>query len=234
MNRSKTDQESSILRAGQVVGSLVDAVKWGRAGAAAVGDQCDIVEFRVEALGGQMGAVAEAMAACPLPVLLTVRAEEEGGLAALDGAARRAIFAALLPQAALVDVELAHFGTLSSVVAEARERGIPVVASFHDFAGTASLAALESLVGRAQEAGAAAVKFATFLRGSGDLAVLAALQESAPLPLATMGMGPLGRVSRLLLASLGSVLNYGYLDQPTVAGQWSAPRLRELLRELSP
>jgi 3-dehydroquinate dehydratase-1 len=47
-----------------------------------------------------------------------------------------------------------------------------------------------------------------------------------------MGMGALGRVSRLLLAQLGSVLNYGYLDQATVPGQWPAARLRELIREL--
>lgn len=232
MDKHRIEQKSRALRAGQVVGSVADAAFLGRATEAAVGEQCDVVEFRAEAWGGQLGAVAEAMEACPLPVLLTVRAAEEGGLAALDEAARRALFAALMPHAALVDVELAHLGTLASVVAEARERGLPVVASFHDFAGTPGLQELESLVERAQAAGATAVKFATFLRGSADLAVLAALQESAPLPLATMGMGPLGRVSRLLLASLGSVLNYGYLDRPTVPGQWSAQRLRELLREV--
>ena len=76
------------------------------------------------------------------------------------------------------------------------------------------------------------MKFATTLRQSGDLAILAALQEAAPLPMATMGMGPLGRISRLLLASMGSVVNYGYLDRPTVPGQWPAQRLRELIREL--
>ncbi len=216
------------------MGSVMDAASLERATQAEVAAHCDLVEFRAEALGKSLGAVAAAMQACPLPVLLTVRAPEEGGLAALDAAGRKDIFAALLPYASLVDVELAHFGTLAGVVAAARERGIPVVASFHDFAGTAELAAMATLVERAQQAGADAFKCATTLRSSADLAVLAALQESAPLPLATMGMGPLGRVSRLLLASLGSVLNYGYLDRPTVPGQWPARRLRELLQELAP
>jgi 3-dehydroquinate dehydratase-1 len=44
-----------------------------------------------------------------------------------------------------------------------------------------------------------------------------------------MGMGPLGRVSRLLLGQLGSTLNYGYLDSATVPGQWSAAELKRLL-----
>jgi 3-dehydroquinate dehydratase-1 len=47
-----------------------------------------------------------------------------------------------------------------------------------------------------------------------------------------MGMGGLGRVSRLLLAQLGSVLNYGYIDNATVSGQWSASRLRTIIGEI--
>ncbi len=51
--------------------------------------------------------------------------------------------------------------------------------------------------------------------------------------LAVMGMGPLGRVSRLALATAGSVLNYGYLGSgPQVPGQWSAATLRERIEEL--
>jgi 3-dehydroquinate dehydratase-1 len=86
----------------------------------------------------------------------------------------------------------------------------------------------------AKAAGADAVKFATLLRSAADLAILAAMQESAAVPLASMGMGPLGRVSLLLLAHLGSILNYGYLDQPTIPGQWPAQRLRDLIAELRP
>ena len=44
-----------------------------------------------------------------------------------------------------------------------------------------------------------------------------------------MGMGEFGRVSRLALAKAGSVLNYGYLDEPNAPGQWEARELRQLL-----
>jgi 3-dehydroquinate dehydratase-1 len=45
-----------------------------------------------------------------------------------------------------------------------------------------------------------------------------------------MGMGKLGRRSRLLLAAAGSVLNYAHLGHPTVQGQWSLAQLRAATR----
>jgi 3-dehydroquinate dehydratase-1 len=47
-------------------------------------------------------------------------------------------------------------------------------------------------------------------------------------------MGPLGKVSRLVLAAAGSRLNYGYLDKPQVAGQWPARELALRLGEVLP
>jgi 3-dehydroquinate dehydratase-1 len=57
--------------------------------------------------------------------------------------------------------------------------------------------------------------------------------EPAPLPLAVMAMGRFGKVSRLLFAQAGSVLNYGYLATANAPGQWPAARLRELFAELA-
>jgi 3-dehydroquinate dehydratase-1 len=47
-----------------------------------------------------------------------------------------------------------------------------------------------------------------------------------------MGMGPLGKVSRLVLPSAGSLLVYGYLDRPQVEGQWPAEEVARRLREV--
>jgi 3-dehydroquinate dehydratase-1 len=49
-----------------------------------------------------------------------------------------------------------------------------------------------------------------------------------------MGMGPLGKVSRLVLAAAGSRLNYGYLDKPQVKGQWPALELVRRIGEVAP
>ena len=110
------------------------------------------------------------------------------------------------------------------------------VASFHDFGELPSRQKLDTHAEIAREAGASAFKAAAQLRTLEDLTALAHFQMSeAGIPLATMGMGVLAPVSRLLCAQAGSVLNYGYIGETTTApGQWSAHRLREGIRSLSP
>lgn len=232
MHTHTPPEKSSRLHPGQTAGSVVDLSSLALAASPGVSDLCDLVEFRADALHSQVPELQAAMASCPLPALLTVRVREEGGITPLSREERDKIFAQLLPFSQFVDVEIAHLNAFPEIISGAKSRGITVVASFHDFTGTPDLSFLEDLLAQATAAGADAVKFATTLRHTADLATLAHLQETVRAPLATMGMGPLGRVSRLLLASLGSVLNYGYLDQPTIPGQWPAQRLRELIREL--
>ena len=53
--------------------------------------------------------------------------------------------------------------------------------------------------------------------------------KKQPLPLSVMGMGRFGKISRLLFAQAGSVLNYGYLDRPNASGQWEATSLKKRL-----
>jgi len=108
------------------------------------------------------------------------------------------------------------------------------VISFHDFRGTPSLKRLREIFRCSRLAGADIVKIATHVGGARDLAVLLQLQASARAPLATMGMGPLGKVSRLVLAAAGSRLNYGYLDKPQVPGQWPALELVRRIGEVLP
>ena len=233
MHSHSLSEKSTLLRAGQVVGSVVDGASLALAGSQQVRDFCDVVEFRADALLKHLPRVLGAMCACPVPALLTVRsALEAGGGGITSRAQRDEIFTILLPGAALYDLEISSLAEFPQLIQQAQTSGVPLVASYHDFSGTPDRSKLESLIAQARDAGASAVKLATTLRSSADLATLAELQESANFPLSTMGMGPLGRVSRLLLAKLGSVLNYGYLDQPTIPGQWPAVRLRTIIREL--
>jgi 3-dehydroquinate dehydratase I len=133
-----------------------------------------------------------------------------------------------------VDVELRSVRAMSGLLEEASRRKVQKVISFHDFRGTPSLARLREVFRRSHHAGADIVKIATQLNGARDLAVLLQLQASARTPLATMGMGPMGKVSRLVLAAAGSRLNYGYLDKPQVTGQWPALELVRRLEEVLP
>jgi 3-dehydroquinate dehydratase I len=77
------------------------------------------------------------------------------------------------------------------------------------------------------------VKIAARADTCGDLNRLLALFSCiAPCPLSIMAMGPFGKVSRLLFAQAGSILNYAYLGTANASGQWSASDFRARLAEL--
>lgn len=167
-----------------------------------------------------------------LPWIVTARHPSEGGCGALTSAERRRILAGHLGKAAAVDIEVRSLHTMRSVVDVAVKSGVTVVASFHDFKKTPSAAQLKSVVRRAVDAGADVLKVAAFTTTPSDIAILLGLLAPGPIPVSVMGMGPLGMASRILFASCGSVLNYGWLDRPNTTGQWSAVELGEMLRRI--
>ena len=200
------------------------------------GKDVDFLEVRVDAFAGAaaLAALEKALPRLKLPLLITVRHPLEGGAGSLTLAQRRALFARFLPYASLVDVELRSAAALQAVIAQARSEGAGVVLSHHDFQKTPSPARLEALRNAAARAGCDVFKVATVTRTPRDLVALLELltaRRSAALPLAVMGMGEFGKISRLALGKSGSVLNYGYLDKPQVPGQWPAALLKERLRE---
>jgi 3-dehydroquinate dehydratase-1 len=185
-------------------------------------------------LGKNPELVKRALPGIKTPILITARHPAEGGLGRLSATCRRDLLSEFLLRADAIDVELRSVGAMSGLLEEARRRRATRIVSFHDFHRTPSLRRLREVLRRSIGAGADIVKIATHLRGPGDLAVLLILQSTAKVPLATMGMGPLGKVSRLVLAAAGSRLNYGYLDKPQVAGQWPALELARRLEEILP
>lgn len=193
----------------------------------------DLVEVRVDALMGNVAGVRSFLARSKLPVLLTVRHPAEGGIGNLSTDSRRKFFEEFLPSAALVDVELRSVVAMRQVIAAARERGIGVVVSDHHFHRTPTLAQMRERRRRAFAAGADMFKLACRTDNAGAVArLLDFVSENKGRPLAVMGMGKLGQVSRLVLACAGSILNYGYLDKPNAPGQWEARELKGLLRRL--
>lgn len=201
-----------------------------RLGARRVG----FVEVRLDAWAAGRGPDANDLRRIKPMLLLTARHPAEGGSGCLSSPRRRELLEGFLPLARAVDVELRSVRSMAGVLAEAsRQRALKVI-SFHDFRGTPTLARLRGILDRCYSAGADIAKIAVHLHGARDLAVLLQLQAGARRPLATMGMGPLGRVSRLVLAAAGSRLNYGYLDKPQVPGQWPALELVRRIGEVLP
>lgn len=187
----------------------------------------DVVEVRADALPHPPA--PEELATLPHPVILTVRSPDEGGARPISDAERLALFLELLPAAAAVDIEGRSLRSLAPLSEAAHRAGKHVIVSYHDFQGTPSPARLRAWETTARQRGADIVKIATTTEHPAAVARLLTLLENASGPLALMGMGPLGRASRLLFARAGSVLNYGWLAAPQVSGQWSATELRALL-----
>lgn len=222
---------ASLLRETFVVGSIAQPESLATLSRVNVEKMADMVELRLDAYPSLR---PEAVPELGLPLLITARCPAEGGRNGLSAGERSALLRSFLPKAAAVDVEIQSLQQMKEICGEIQASPALLVLSFHDFAGTPSLPELQTLLDRAVDAGADVVKFATTLHGPGDVASLSQLLALSPRPpLSIMGMGPLGRASRMLFAQMGSVLNYGYLDVATVPGQWSAGRMKELLAELS-
>ena len=181
----------------------------------------DALELRLDAFES-----APDVAELRVPVITTARSPKEGGANNLNARERASRQLAMLGRAAAIDVELASCAEMKSVLDAARGAGCAIILSFHDFKGTPST--LRALQRKAARAGADIFKVAVTPRSAADFAALLSLLENPPLPTAVMGMGPMGKASRLAAIACGSVLNYGWIERPNVAGQWSALELRGL------
>ena len=218
---------ASVVATVHTPGGLRQAARLGRR-------EVGFVELRLDVLATDLHVVDRVIPGLAAPILITARHGTEGGVGRLGAVRRRDLLGQFLLRADALDVELRSAGSMGGLLQEARRRRITRVISFHDFRRTPDLARLRTIVRHAVRAGADIVKIATYLRGAKDLSVLLLLQSVAKVPLATMGMGPLGKVSRLVLAAAGSRLNYGYLDKPQVEGQWLALELVRRLEETAP
>jgi 3-dehydroquinate dehydratase-1 len=193
----------------------------------------DVVELRVDALLAHLSEIEGLLPKIELPILLTVRHPAEGGVGNLSLKMRRELIGRFLPQAALLDLELRSVPAMEDFVAIAKARGTTVVVSDHHFRKTPALKEMQVRQRRAFLAGADVFKLAALLPGPREFArILEFASKPAPGRRALMGMGKFGPVSRVALAQSGSVLNYGYLDQPNAPGQWEARELKQLLGRL--
>ncbi len=197
-----------------------------------------LLEYRLDQLGCSPGEVIAAIQATPNhPALVTARHPDEGGAAGWDSRERAERLRQMLDRAAAIDVELRSTGedAMEEVLAEARAREILRVCSFHDFSGCPPREELGDVVERMVQAGAEVAKIAVTVGDFSDIVMLRDLVlecRERNRPIAAMGMGALGKLSRLILAEAGSCLNYGYLTTPNAPGQWPAAQLAECIGAL--
>ncbi|MFN2623773.1 MAG: type I 3-dehydroquinate dehydratase [Chthoniobacterales bacterium] len=182
----------------------------------------DLFELRLDRL------IKTAIAPLPAPLILTARDPREGGANNLSASRRRALLLEFLPRAKYIDVELRSARALHSVLESASENNVETILSFHDFETTPSVARLDDIASRGRSLGAAVIKVATRTDTPAQLDRLLDFfdHHRQTSDVVAMGIGKLGRTSRLELARRGCILNYAHLGSPVAAGQLSIQDLR--------
>lgn len=165
------------------------------------------------------------------PLIITARHPHEGGAGKLSLRKRRALLSRFLPRADYVDVELRSARAMRSLLTLAGEKKIRRIISFHSFKSTPSAQLLSAKAREAKAHRADIFKVATRTDKPMELGRLLDFMTNSRVnvPLAVMGIGQLGAISRVLLARAGSVLIYASLGAATdVEGQQSLEQLAEL------
>ncbi|RXK48491.1 type I 3-dehydroquinate dehydratase [Halorientalis pallida] len=205
--------------------------------APAAREHADAVEFRMDLARDPLAALANYDGA--LPLIVTNRADFEGGEAEDDDARLDALCTAVEHSSVeAVDVELttASEGGGERVIDHAHANGVSVIVSTHDFAKTPEPPKLRQLLDRACEYGDVG-KLAVTARSTDDvLELLAATRASVAGGdrVATMAMGEPGRHSRAVAPLYGSRIGYAPVDpaEATAPGQYDLATLRRLVTEL--
>jgi 3-dehydroquinate dehydratase-1 len=225
---------SNLPKLSSVVGTIHSPASLKTARCLKTGE-VDFLEVRVDHFADSPEGLLAGIRNLAAPLIITVRHPQEGGAAPLSFAQRAALYREFFPFAALIDVELRSANALESVLRDAKKTGIGRIISWHNFKRTPSLDELAFRFEKAREFAPDIIKFATRTRTAKDLARLLEFQAGARRKpaLSLMGMSEFGKVSRLALAQAGSVLNYGYLGELQVPGQWPARLLKQRLQELA-
>jgi 3-dehydroquinate dehydratase I len=110
-----------------------------------------------------------------------------------------------------------------------------VILSAHDFTATPSRDTLLALVEAARALGADLPKLATHTATPDDLRTLIDVTLAARADgVVTLGMGPFGPLSRIVLPAAGALLTYGAAGRDTAPGQMPVAELATLIRRLFP
>ena len=199
---------------------------------------CDIVEVRLDALnpsGDWWLEKCSLLESLGYPIILTIRAKNEGGNWQGSDEERVSIFLRALPYISVVDIELSN-GVSSKLRTHVAEHNVKLLISYHNFSCTPPLNELLEKIDGARLKGADIVKIATMINSPQDIAILSTLTSSVSQesPICVIGMGSNGVSTRITLTTLGSVLTYGYLDMPSAPGQLPCSMLCQSLRKLIP
>ncbi len=208
----------------------------------------DIVEWRVDFFS-QVENISRVIDAldklrekiADFPLLFTCRDASEGGVRKLSAQTRMRLIQEVVcsGKVDMVDIELATAKEgLYSVITVAKDHGVSVVLSSHNFNKTPTCETIIAILREEQEMGADIAKIAVMPNSPADvIALMSATQqmynEYANIPLITMSMGQLGLISRMAGSVFGSAVTFGAGKEASAPGQIAIRELRRCLALIS-
>ena len=131
-----------------------------------------------------------------------------------------------------VDIEIeTAAGDMELLLSTAKKEGTRVIVSYHNFKRTADREDLESLMIACFEKGGQIAKIATQVNASEDIRNLLSLYD-VPGKKVILGMGPLGRITRVMGPYLGAEFTFASTAAggETAPGQLTVKQLNELFK----
>ena len=160
-----------------------------------------------------------------MPTIFTLRDQENGGQ--FGGSQVEKL--QFLKQADAVAYEYLDLELNSPLLNQLERKNSKLILSYHNFSTTPNLTQLQNIVAQAQAKNPDLIKIATYINQPADLKILAKLlvDHSVPKQLIVVGMGELGKPSRVLFPYLGSFLTYAVFNNKIASGQLSLSEMQK-------
>jgi len=199
--------------------SIDDAIKIIERG------EADLYELRVDAMESFEG--IEKLKSFGNKLIITVRSKEEGGFREISDEERLKLFEEFMKvKPAFVDVEFKS-KIAKNVIELAREKGVRVIISYHNFEKTPSFEELKALLEEMKKLKADVIKMVTFAKHYLDNVRIVRLYEYEK-DLIAFCMGEKGKISRAFSLIL-SPFTYASLGEAAAPGQLSVEDMKLLL-----
>jgi 3-dehydroquinate dehydratase-1 len=195
---------------------------------------CDLIELRLDGFPESPNwlETGQILEAAGYPVFMTLRLQSEGGRWTGPDPDRMPFFEQAIAGLSGIDIEI-DSPLAEEVGRRARRSAKAAIVSYHNFHETPPLQALTGIIEKGRQLGNI-VKIAAKVNSLEDVATLRCVLEGKwDIPLCIIGMGALGRETRVRFPLEGSCFTYGYLDIPGAPGQMSAGDLKTQLRSLA-
>ena len=206
----------------------------------------DVVELRIDFLKDvtSLDAVGEALTAVrqELPngaILFTFRTREEGGETEVPESYYFNLIGYAIKSGKIdaVDEYFRDRASIEKVLTVAKEHGVTVIMSNHDFDKTPSFDEITGRLIGMKKLGADVAKLACMPNSAKDVLTLLSATEAVKSqypdePIITMSMGKLGAISRISGEIFGSALTFGSAKKASAPGQLDVTTLQQILRAL--